>query len=151
MTPPTPRAFTRTCELTAESVLRRLQDLKLLYCGDQDDGGAYQMSLERTMRGSAGKISHGTSDPTLEIVGDPLDPRRPGAQAALRKVLERAPKRLAEAENILSSIEADIRRAMDRLDPAETFEPLRYPITTTEEERQESREAQNRRRAREVG
>jgi hypothetical protein len=39
---------------------------------------------------------------------------------------------------------------MDRLDPAETFEPLRYPITTTEAERRESKEAQERRKARGV-
>lgn len=104
------------------------------------------MSLDRAVRGSAGKITHGMSDPTAEVVGDPLDKKRPGAQAALRKVLERTPKRLAEAENILASAEGDIRRAMDRLDPAETFEPLRYPITTTEAERRESKEAQDRRR-----
>ncbi len=147
MTPPTPRAFARTCESAADALLQRLADLKLLYCGDQDDGGAYHMSLERAVRGSAGKITHGMSDPTVEIVGDPLDPKRPGAQAALRKQLERAPKRLAEVENVLSGIEKDIRKAMARLDPPETFEPLRYPITTTQEERLESKQAQDRRRA----
>jgi hypothetical protein len=104
------------------------------------------MSLERSVRESAGKISHGMSDPTVEVVGDPLDPKRPGAQAALRKKLENAPKRLVEAENILSSIEKDIRHAMDKLDPPERFEPTRYPITTTEAERRESKEAQDRRR-----
>lgn len=130
-------------------MLRRLADLKLLYCGEQGDNAdsAYSMSLEKAVRGSAGKISHGMSDPTLEVVGDPLDKKRPGAQAALRKVLERAPKRLAEAENILSAVEADIRRAMDRLDPAETFEPIRYPITITQDELRESKDAQERRRA----
>lgn len=149
MTPPTPRTFARTCDATAENMLRRLADLKLLYCGEQGDNAdsAYSMSLEKAVRGSAGKISHGMSDPTLEVVGDPLDKKRPGAQAALRKVLERAPKRLAEAENILSAVEADIRRAMDRLDPAETFEPIRYPITITQDELRESKDAQERRRA----
>lgn len=141
-----PPTFDKVCDSTASDIKRRLDDLKVLYRGDQDDGGAYEMSLERTVRGSAGKISHGVSDPTLEIVGDPLDKQRPGAQAALRRILERAPKRLAEAENILASVEADIRRAMDRLDPAETFEPLRYPITITQDEFAESKAAQDRRR-----
>lgn len=150
MTVPTPRVFDQKCDVAGENILRRLADLKVLYGGDQDDGGAYHMGLARSVRESAGKISHGMSDPTVEVVGDPLDPKRPGAQAALRKVLERAPKRLVEAENILSSIEEDIRHAMDRLDPAETFEPLRYPITTTEAERRESKEAQERRKARGV-
>lgn len=148
MTLQTPRAFERTCDATAETLLSRLADLRVLYCGDQDDGGAYHMSLERAVRGSAGKISHGMSDPTVEVVGDPLDPKRPGNQAALRKVLEGVPKRLVEAENILSAIEGSIRRAMDKLDPPETFEPLRYPITTTEDERRSSKEAQDRRRIR---
>lgn len=147
MTVPTPRAFERTCDAAAESLAHRLNDLKLLYCGDQDDGGAYHMSLERTVRGSAGKIRHGMSDPTTEIVGDPLDKQRPGAQAALRRALERAPKRIQEAENILSSLEGEIRKAMDRLDPAETFEPLRYPITVTQAELADSQSAQDRRRA----
>ena len=148
MTVPTPKAFTQTCDETGERLLQRLADLRLLYCGDQDDGGAYDMSLDKPRRGSAGKISHGISDPTAEVVGDPLDRLRPGAQAALRKALERAPKRMAEAENILSAIEGEIRKAMDRLDPSMGFEPTRYPITTTIAERQESKEAQDRRRAR---
>jgi hypothetical protein len=149
----TPRVFIEKCDTAGENMLRRLADLKVLYggeLGDPDDNGAYGMSLEQAVRGSAGKITHGMSDPTVAVVGDPLDPKRPGAQAALRKVLERAPKRLVEAENILSSIEKDIRHAMDRLDPAETFEPLRYPITTTEAERRESKEAQDRRKSRGV-
>jgi hypothetical protein len=150
VTPPTPRVFNQKCLLAADNILRRLGELRILYGGDDDAGGAYRMSLEQAVRGSAGKISHGMSDPTMAVVGDPLDPKRPGAQAALRKVLERAPKRLVEAENILSSIEKDIRHAMDRLDPAETFEPLRYPITTTEAERRESKEAQDRRKTRGV-
>lgn len=146
MTAPTPRVFNQKCLTAADNILRRLGELRLLYCGDDDSGGAYRMSLEQSVRGSAGKISHGTTDPTVAVVGDPLDPKRPGAHAALRKVLENAPKRLVEAENILSAIEKDIRHAMDRLDPPETFEPLRYPITTTEAERRESKEAQDRRR-----
>ena len=142
-----PASFERVCDSTADNLRRRLDDLKLLYRGDEDDGGAYEMGLDRTVRGSAGKISHGMSDPTLEIVGDPLDKQRPGAQAALRRVLERAPKRLVEAENILSAIEKDIRHAMERLDPPETFEPIRYPITITQDELAESKAAQDRRRA----
>lgn len=151
MTLQNPRTFEKTIDETAAKILRRLEDLKRLYCGDSDDGGAYHMGLERTVRGSAGKISHGTSDPTLEVVGDPLDKEgRPGLQAALRKVLDSAPKKLTEAENVLSTLETNIRKAMDRLDPPETFEPTRYPIDTTEAERQQYREAQARRRAREA-
>ena len=150
MTVPTPKAFDRVCDDAADQLLRRLADLKRLYRGEDEDGadGAYKMSLERVVRGSAGKISHGMSNPTLEIVGDPLDRQRPGLQTALRKKLEGAPKRIQELDNILASLEGEIRKAMDRLDPPETFELTRYPITVTQAEVQESKEAQQRRRSR---
>ena len=148
MTVPTPRSFSRTCDKTIENITRRINDLRVLYCGELPDNsdGAYAMSLEKSVRGSAGKIHHGMSDPTLEVVGDPLDKRRPGAHAALRKKLESANTRMQELENILTSLEGDIRHAMDRHDPAETFELTRYPITVTREELRESKEAQERRR-----
>lgn len=142
MTAPTPRQFEIDVARTLARLKRHLAELPLLY--EQ----AYGASHDRVVRASAGKITKGRSDPTEQIVGDPLDPLRPGAQAAIRRALERAPKKLAELENEVLSIEREISRTLDRLDPAPGFEPLRFPVSASNADLDESRAAQARRRAR---
>lgn len=142
MTAPTPRAFDRSAKAAIARVRRELADLDDLYAT------AYDAGHTTAVRGSAGKIAvGGVNDPTGVIVGDPLDPRRPGAQAGLRRSCERASRKLAEIENMAASIRPELQRSLDRLDPRETFEPTRYPVSVTNAELEESRSAQRRRDA----
>ena len=107
---------------------------------------AYLAAGWQVGRENIGKISRGgVSKPLEGIVGDPLDPRRPGRQAAIRKKLENAEKQLEIAINVVDDIAKDIGKAMDRLDPPETFDQLRYPISVTQDELGERHEAQQRR------
>jgi hypothetical protein len=69
-------------------------------------------------------------------------------QAAIRRVLEQAPRRVIEAENSLKALEKQLVGVMDRLDPREGFEQLRYPRTASESELVDAREAQRRREQR---
>lgn len=142
MTAPTPRQFELAIAQTLARLRRHMAELPEIY------ERAYGASHDRVVRASTGKITKGRSDPTEQIVGDPLDAQRPGAQAAIRRALERAPKKLAELENDLVSIEREISRAMDRLDPAQGFEPLRFPVSATNADLDEARAAQERRVAR---
>lgn len=143
MTAPTPRQFNMALDQSLTRIRQRLAELPELY------EVAYQASGWKVVRDSAGKISRGSvSDPTAEIVGDPRDPQRPGRQRAIRAALEAAEGHLADAENSLGAIESSIMKAMDRLDPRETWEPTRYPITVTHEELSVSYAAQVRRKGR---
>lgn len=140
MTALTPKQLDATLAYTLSRLKRGMAELPDLY------RWAYGASHERVVRETAGR-SPGPADPTGSTVGDPLAARLAG-RAAVRRTLERVPKKLAEIENTLTAIEREIARAMDRLDPREGFEPLRYPISVKDEELEESREAQARRRER---
>jgi hypothetical protein len=134
-----PRAFANDVAQTRSRVWSTLDELPALY------REAHDAAHERIVGDSVGKImSGGVSDPTATIVGDPMA-QRLSAQAALRRVLEQAPKRLAELENAAAILDRQIRRAMDRLDPAEGFVPLRFPRTASEADLDEARAAQRRR------
>ncbi len=140
MTAPTPRQFQMEIAESHARIKASLAGLPHVY------ERAYLAAGWQVGRESVGKISRGGISKPLEgIVGDPLDPRRPGHQAAIRKQLERANKQLAVAENVISDIAKDIERAMDRLDPPETFNQLRYPISVTHDELDERHAAQQRR------
>jgi hypothetical protein len=109
---------------------------------------AYGASHERIVREGVGRSS-GPSDPTGSVVGDPRPgPDRMGGQAAIRRVLEQAPRRLVEAENSLKALERQLFGVMDRLDPREGFEQLRYPRTASELDLDSAKEAQRRREQR---
>lgn len=143
MTAPTPRQFDQAVALSLSRIRGRLAELPELYAV------AYEASGWKVVRDSAGKISRGSvSDPTAEIVGDPRDPQRPGRQRAIRAALEGAEGQLANAENSLGEIERRILKAMDGLDPRETWEPTRFPITVTHQEMEVFYAAQVRRKAR---
>jgi len=140
VTAPTPRQFQLAIARTHANIKSKLAELPDLY------ERAYGAAGWQVGRESVGKISRGGISKPLEgIVGDPLDARRPGAQAGIRRALERAEKQLAEAENSVAAISRDIEKAMDRLDPKETFQALRYPISVTNEELGDLREAKARR------
>jgi hypothetical protein len=57
-------------------------------------------------------------------------------------------KQLTVAENVVTDIIKDIEAAMSRLDPPETFDQLRYPISVTHDELDDRHAAQERRLAR---
>ena len=140
MTALRPDQFEKLVNQTRNGLVRRLDELLIAY------KVAHDAALERVVRENAGKVtSGGPADPTATITGDPLDAVRPGAQAAIRRVLESAPKDLASAENTIGGISRKIERAMDRLDPREGFEALRYPISVSNADLEESRAAQERR------
>lgn len=140
MTAQRPDQFARTAERTRLHIDEQLRLLVELY------RIAHDASLERVVRENAGKVMSGSAaDPTAMITGDPLDRLRPGAQAAIRKTLERAPKKLAEAENAVAAVEREIARALDRLDPRDGFDPLRYPISVSNADLELLHEAQRRR------
>jgi hypothetical protein len=140
MTALRPDQFDKLLAQHRHGIERKLADLGKAY------RDAYGASLERVVRENAGKVmSGGASDPTATITGDPLDPQRPGIQAAIRRTLEAAPKSLTDAENTIASVEAKIAKAMDRLDPREGFEAMRYPISVSHADLEESRAAQERR------
>lgn len=140
MTAPTPRQFELKLIEAHVRMTQKLRDLPNVYAR------AYLAAGWQVGRENIGKISRGGISKPLEgIVGDPLDPRRPGRQAAIRKKLENAEKQLTVAENVISDIAKDIETAMSRLDPPETFDQLRYPISVTQDELGERHEAQQRR------
>ena len=146
MTAPTPRQFEKMIEQTRKGMNRRLDELLEVYMGEH---GAYETSHERVVRENAGKVmSGGASDPTAGIVGDPLDRERPGLQRAIRKQLEDVEGTLSAAENMINGITVKITKAMDRLDPREGFEALRYPISVSQAQLEESKQAQERRKTR---
>lgn len=142
MTVETPAQFQASSRQTLARITRALVRLQGSYLM------AHNAALEKIVGDSAGKISTGErADPTATIVGDPRAQRLVG-QAALRRTLENAPQKLAELENAANAIERSILKAMDRLDPRETFEPIRYPITVSQEQIAESLAAQERREGR---
>lgn len=143
MTALTPARFNRQVAETRARILKELADLPELY------ERAYWASHTQTGRGQGGKISRGGhSAPTEQIVGDPLDPKRPGIQASIRRTLERAPKTLANVESEVIGIERQISKGMDRLDPPPGFQALRFPVSASQADLEESRAAQQRRRER---
>jgi hypothetical protein len=143
MTAPTPRQFDLKLVEAHARITAKMRELPDVYAR------AYMAAGWQVGRENIGKISRGgVSKPLEGIVGDPLDPRRPGRQAAIRKKLEGAEKQLEIAFNVVDDIAKDIERAMARLDPPETFDQLRYPISVTQEELSERHEAKERRMAR---
>jgi len=135
-----PEKFNRELAASLAKMKRLMSDLPTLYAW------AYNASSERVVRESVGKIHSGAvSTPTEQIVGDPLDRRRPGAQARIRAALESAPGQLANAENALVELERRIMAAMDGLDPHERPEPMRYPISVSQAELDDAKAAQKRR------
>lgn len=146
MTAQRPDQFARSVQRTRihlDSQLRQLVELYRI---------AHDASLERVVRESAGKVMSGSaSDPTAAITGDPLDKLRPGIQAAIRRTLERAAKQLAELENSVHAIEREIAKSLDRLDPKDGFDPLRYPISVSNADLDELQAAQQRRKERGEG
>jgi hypothetical protein len=143
VTAPTPRQFEREIAETHARIKKTLAELPGLY------SWAYGASGWQIGRESVGKISRGgISKPLESIVGDPLDRKHPGAQAGIRRTLERAKTQLADAENSITAIRRDIEKAMNKLDPREVFEPLRYPFSIKEEELKVLHEAKARREGR---
>jgi hypothetical protein len=143
MTAPTPRQFQLKIAQTHARIKHQLSELPDIY------ERAYNASAWQVGRESVGKIARGGISKPLEgIVGDPLDKRRPGRQAAIRRKLEEAEKHLADAESAIATIEREINKAMNRLDPPETFEALRNPISIMKDELEDLLEAQVRRRQR---
>lgn len=134
-----PDQFDQVVEQTRRVIDGRLASLRKEY------REAYEASHRGIVREGAGHVASGPSDPTAQITGDPLDKLRPGLQASIRRTLESAPKRLAEADSLVASIEPRIASAMDRLDPRERPEPLRYPRTASATDLAESKAAQQRR------
>ena len=141
MTALTPKQFDVQLAATFARMRIRMEALHTLY------QGAYSASLSQRVIESAGRSSS-VSDPTGNVGFDHPAISRPHAQAAIRRTLERAPTQLAKAENVLNAIETEITKAMNRLDPPATFEPLRYPISTSQADLALSHEAQQRRKAR---
>ncbi len=142
MTAPKPDAINQTVVAFYAAMGKRLRILIAEY------EWAYGASGQRVVRDNAGKITQGaTSDPTAGIVGEVI--RTPesniGHQAAVRRVLERVPRKLAEAENAVNAIEKELLSAMDRLDPREGFDPLRYPVSVSNEELERLHAAQRER------
>jgi len=107
---------------------------------------AHEAAWSGVVRENAGKVtSGGPADPVAGIVGDPLDRQHPGLQRAIRKELENAPTTLQGADNMISGIAKKIETAMERLSPRETFQPLRFPVSASNADLDEAREAQQRR------
>ncbi len=142
MTAMTPARFNRVLSESFANLKRLYEELPEVY------ERAYLASHSQSVRAEGGKVMTGRSDPTEQIVGDPLDPKRPGAQAAIRRQLEVAPRKLAQAENSVSSIERTVQTAMDRLDPRAGFEALRFPRTASDVDLEESASAKERRKER---
>lgn len=140
MTALTPARFERKVAESFANLKKLLEELPELY------ERAYLASHSQPVRAQGGKVMTGRpSNPTEQVVGDPLDTKRPGAQAAIRKQLELAPRKLVNAENSISAIEKTVTKAMDRLDPREGFEALRFPRSASDADLQESAEAKERR------
>lgn len=140
MTAVTPKRFETFLDETLERVREEFALLPELY------ERAYLASHSQAVRTSAGKITRGGhADPTEQIVGDPLDPKRPGVQAKIRHALERAPTRLADVENTAKSIEKSINSAMNRLDPHETFAPSHFQRPANQADIAEAEAAKRRR------
>lgn len=143
MTAMTPARFNRVVSESFANMKRLYEELPAMY--EQ----AYLASHSQAVRAEGGKVMTGRpSNPTEQVVGDPLDAKRPGAQAAIRRQLEGAPKKLAMAENSVSAVEKTIAAAMDRLDPRAGFEALRYPRTASDADLEESAAAKERRKER---
>lgn len=143
MTAPTPRQFDIILAQAHARITDEMKQLPELY------SLAHGASVWKVSREQGGKISRGgVSKPTEAIVGDPRDPRRPGAQAGIRKALERAEKHLADAENAVVAARVDIEKAMDRLSPRETFVHERTPFSVNKAELEVLGEARLRRRER---
>jgi hypothetical protein len=143
MTAMTPARFERVCAESFANIKALYAELPELY------ERAYLASHSQAVRAEGGKVMTGRpSNPTEQVVGDPLDPKRPGAQASIRRTLELAPRKLANAENSVSSIEKAVSTAMDRLDPRETPVALRFPRTASDADLEESAEAKKRRKDR---
>jgi hypothetical protein len=137
----TPRVFEQLMSDTMLRIAVELADLVVTY------QTAYEASWDRVVHETTDKVSGGVSDPVAAIVGDPLDPRRPGLQAGVRRTLERAPKKLVEIESVASAIRREIEGAMAKLEPPETFE-IQLPKSVSPEELDAARAAQARRRER---
>lgn len=145
MTAPKPEAFEVQLATTYAHIRQQLGALPELY------RIAHEAGHRQVVGESVGKITSGAvSDPTASIVGDPLAARKT-AQAGIRAALENAPGQLVLVESQLNAITQDITKALNRLDPRETFEPVRYPISITQDEHAQAVEAQARRRARGEG
>lgn len=139
----TPARFDRVLAECMANIKRMLEELPEVY------ERAYLASHSQARRAEGGKImSGGPSNPTEQIVGDPLDAKRPGSQASIRRQLELAPRKLVNAENSISAIEKSVSKAMDRLDPRAGFEALRFPRTASQADLDESAAAQERRKER---
>lgn len=128
MTVPKPEQFNRSVATSYARIRQRLEDLPQLY------KDAYLAGETPRVLEGAGKVARGgVSDEVAVVVGElihtpevrdasnrVLKRAQPiGMHAGIRNVLERIPKRLQECENILATIEQDIWRAMDRLNPPE--------------------------------
>jgi hypothetical protein len=114
---------------------------------------AHDASLTGIVHDTVGRPP-GHSDPTGTIVTGPLKDGpdgqvipTPGAQAALRKVLEGVPKKLVELENDASAISRGIRKAMKPFDPPDTPTPTEgFPRTLNDGEHARLKELQAKRR-----
>lgn len=138
-----PDAFKRSLAQSYARITRLYADLPLQYAS------AYEASLRPRVGESAGKVTASeVSDPTGEVGFDHPAIRRPTSHAGIRRALEGCGRHMADAENSMKAAEREILKAMDRLDPREGFEPLRYPVSVSQADLEASREAQARRKER---
>lgn len=141
MTVQKPEAFDRTVSQSFARITQLYAEMHTLY------RSAYDASLRPRVGESAGKVTASeVSDPTGEVGFDHPAIRRPTPHAAIRRALEACGRHMADAENAMKAAEREILSAMDRLDPREGFEPLRYPVSVSQADLEASREAQARRR-----
>jgi hypothetical protein len=100
----------------------------------------YRAAYDRTVAEEV-KVRGSGNDPTGSLVSSVSKARARSACTDATELLKDALADLRHAENVLL-------RALDRQDPAESFEALRYPRTATREDLRHAAEAQERRQAR---
>lgn len=142
MSLPKPDGFNRDIARSYARITRLYADLPLHYAS------AYEAALQPRVGEKAGKVtSSEVADPTGSVGFDHPKADRVSAHARIRRSMERIPRHLADAENALKAAESELLAAMDRLDPKESFQPLRFPVTASNADLEESKAAQARRRA----
>jgi hypothetical protein len=138
---PKPDAFNRDISHSFARMTRLYADLRLHYAS------AYEASLQPKVGEKAGKVtSSEVPDPTGSVGFDHPKADKVSAHARIRRAMERIPRHLADAENALKAAESELLSSMDRLDPREGFTPLRFPVTASAADLEESKAAQARRK-----
>ena len=145
MTAMTPKQFETVLDVVLGQAAIARHRAQILEAYKWAYGAAHERTSVETVGGNPGP-----ADPTAAIVGDsrPAAGERLVGQAAMRRTLERAPKRLVEIDNELRGVERALTSTLEKLRGAPAqFDPLRYPISVTREDLEAAREAQQRRMA----